>query len=185
MKISGKFKMMSGKISNILGLTAIFVVISMFVSCKTKMNVTVKDEKTNSDMLSGLCSREAFEKESFKTWFNEEYFVYNPIEPVIDELSEIVSSKKVEILVVFGTWCSDSRREVPRFYKIIDNIGLKESNIKLIAVDRKKTAGGNLLGTIVIEKVPTFFFYEAGKEVGRIIEVPTLTLEEDILNILK
>jgi len=104
---------------------------------------------------------------------------------VIDELSEIVSSKKIDILVVFGTWCSDSRREIPRFYKIIDNIGVNESDIKLVAVDRKKTAKGDLLGTIVIEKVPTFFFYENGKEIGRIIEVPTLTLEEDILNTLK
>jgi thiol-disulfide isomerase/thioredoxin len=185
MKISRKFKIQAGKISDKWFLLAVLIFISLFVSCKTKMNVTVKDEKNNADMLSGLCNRQAFENVSYKTWFDEEYFGYNPIEPVIDELSEIVQSKKIDILVVFGTWCSDSRREIPRFYKIIDNIGINESDIKLVAVDRTKTAKGDLLGSIVIEKVPTFFFYENGKEIGRIIEVPTLMLEEDILKILK
>ena len=36
-----------------------------------------------------------------------------------------------------------------------------------------------------IEKIPTFIFFKHGQELGRIIEKPKVSLEHDMLEILK
>ncbi len=33
-----------------------------------------------------------------------------------------------------GTWCGDSKRETPRFYKILDETGFNQNNFELITV---------------------------------------------------
>ena len=83
-----------------------------------------------------------------------------------------------------GTWCSDSRREVPRFYKILDSLNFPSAKVKLIMVDRKKEAAGIDISPFNIELVPTMIFYNDGLEDGRIIETPKETLEKDLEEIL-
>ena len=39
-----------------------------------------------------------------------------------------------------GTWCGDSKREVPRFYKILDEMGVKEQDIQLYNLDNRGDA---------------------------------------------
>ncbi len=82
-----------------------------------------------------------------------------------------------------GTWCSDSKREVPRFYKIIKLINYDENKIELICVDRKKEVTNYDVSNYDIKYVPTFIFLKDEKEIGRIIESPKQKLEEDLLEI--
>ena len=37
-----------------------------------------------------------------------------------------------------GTWCSDSRENVPSFFKLIDYLNIKDKNIDLIGLDVNK-----------------------------------------------
>lgn len=90
----------------------------------------------------------------------------------------------VNVLVFFGTWCGDSRREVPHFLKIADQSGIDSSRIRLYGLDRSKKSSDGLSDKYHIEKVPTFIFLKNGDEVGRITEKPTGTLEADMLAIL-
>ena len=86
-----------------------------------------------------------------------------------------------------GTWCGDSRREVPRMYKILDHSQVKPSQIQLINLNNSDTAykqsptheerGLNIL------RVPTLLIFENGREVGRVVESPVISLEKDILAI--
>jgi thiol-disulfide isomerase/thioredoxin len=92
--------------------------------------------------------------------------------------------KGVEILVVLGTWCGDSKREVPRFWKIADLAGIPPSAIKYYGVDRSKRSADGVTDTFRIEKVPTFIFVKQGMEIGRIVESPKNSIEEDMLVIL-
>jgi thiol-disulfide isomerase/thioredoxin len=90
----------------------------------------------------------------------------------------------VDIKIVMGTWCSDSRTEVPHFYKILDEINYPEEKVTLINVNRDKQGLEKEVEGLDINFVPTFILYRAGEEVGRIIEMPYETLEKDMLELV-
>ena len=116
-------------------------------------------------------------------WFLPEYNSYSiDIEALQTINPELIP--ELEVVIILGTWCSDSRREVPRFIKITDFMNLKSTQIEVVAVDRNKEADKIPIVKMNIEFVPTFIFYYEGEEIGRIIESPKETLEKDILSIL-
>ncbi|HCV44249.1 MAG TPA: thiol reductase thioredoxin [Bacteroidetes bacterium] len=90
----------------------------------------------------------------------------------------------VDFLVFLGTWCGDSRREVPHFLKIADQCGIAPSRVRLHGLDRAKKSEEGLAEQYNIKLVPTFIFLKNGTEVGRITEKPNATLEADMLSIL-
>lgn len=90
----------------------------------------------------------------------------------------------VDVLVFLGTWCSDSRREVPRFLKVADSTGIPMERVVLYALDRRKTSPDGLEKKYGIDRVPTFVFMKEGVEIGRIVEVPQTSVEADMLTIL-
>lgn len=90
----------------------------------------------------------------------------------------------VDVLVFLGTWCGDSKREVPRFLRVVDAAGIPMDRITLHALDRKKTSPDGTEVRYRIERVPTFIFLKKETEIGRIVETPKTTLEGDILTIL-
>lgn len=89
-----------------------------------------------------------------------------------------------DVLVFFGSWCSDSQRELPRFFKVADLIGIPDAKIRLYALDRSKKSPDGLTDLHGITRVPTFIFLREGREVGRITEAPQTTMEADMLTIL-
>jgi thiol-disulfide isomerase/thioredoxin len=105
---------------------------------------------------------------------------------VAPEFIELLRSSHegVEVLVILGTWCGDSKRQVPVFLKVADEAGITADRIRLYGVDRSKKSPEGLEAPYVIERVPTFIFLKGGKEVGRITEKPVTTMEADMLEIL-
>ena len=102
-------------------------------------NTIIADEKSGKPMLIGLTTLEAFNDTSFSWWWNSEYDMYD-----VDSTAAIklgYEMKNIDLTVVMGTWCSDSRREVPRFYKILDRISYPTEKVILINVDREKQVG--------------------------------------------
>ena len=87
-----------------------------------------------------------------------------------------------------GTWCGDSKKEIPRFYKVLETTKFPENQLQVIAVNRTKDAykqsPNHEEKGLNIHRVPTFIFYKNGKEVNRIVEHPKETLERDMLNIV-
>ncbi|VAX29675.1 hypothetical protein MNBD_IGNAVI01-3184 [hydrothermal vent metagenome] len=142
------------------------------------------DEKTGKPILIGLFDRTAFQDSNYAWWFNSGYKFYATDSVVVNELGS-VDLDSVNVTIVMGTWCSDSRREVPRFFKIIDELKMPKENIKIIGVNRKLKSDGEDISSLDIKRVPTFIFYKNQKEIGRIIETLEVSLENDILKILK
>ncbi len=157
------------------------VVFSSLVFPQSESHISI-DEKTQKDMLIGLCERTSFEHDSFSHWFTKEYDEYIVSKEELDSLKELIS--EFDIKIVMGTWCSDSRREVPRFYKVLDTLGYPEKKIVIIAVDRTKIDKDGATETLNIELVPTFIISLYGDEVGRIIESPEESLEKDLKAII-
>ncbi len=109
-----------------------------------------------------------------------------PEDPIGQPFLDMIRQARggVHVLVFMGTWCSDSKREVPRFLRIADGSGMTSPEFSLYALDRKKTSPDGLERRYGIERVPTFIFLRGDKEIGRIVESPKTTLEGDIITIL-
>jgi thiol-disulfide isomerase/thioredoxin len=133
-------------------------------------------------MLIGYCSREVFKDTAFSSWWEEEY---NSYQVDTASLLQIKNLSQYKIMIVMGTWCGDSRREVPRFYKILDYLKFPQKDIALINVNRnKKTLREDELW-VEVKLVPTFYIFKKGEVIGQIVETPQESLEKDLLKILK
>lgn len=148
-------------------------------------NSLVIDENGNEKLL-GKISRNELKTNSFNEWFVPNYDSYLINTKVVEIIKDTL--KQYEIKAFLGTWCGDSKREIPRFYKILDAANFPETQLEVIAVDRttktyKQSPSGEEKG-LNIHRVPTFIFYKDGKEINRIVEFPKETIERDILNIV-
>jgi len=164
-------------------IVAVLIVLSGFQATAQMLNSMVVDTKTKTKMLIGYCNKEGLEKDVYGVYFKSQYDVYNPADTYITKLEGKLDD--IEITVVLGTWCSDSQREVPRFYKVINEAGYNDKRVKVIAVDKAKEAIVVDIKDLNIEKVPTFIIYRDNVEIGRIIETPKKSLEKDLWKIIK
>jgi len=143
----------------------------------------VYDEKSQTDILVGACTRDGILGCAFAEDYNIEYPAYQPVDSVVAQLKSRIGGLKC--VIVLGTWCGDSKEQVPRFFKIIDQTGASFNKLQLYCVNRQKEAPGmELKTTYNIEKVPTFIFFRDETEIGRIIETPKTILEKDMLEII-
>jgi thiol-disulfide isomerase/thioredoxin len=98
-------------------------------------------------------------------------------------------ASRYSIQLFFGTWCGDSKREVPRMLKVLYQSGFKDTAIDLIAVSNhdtlyKQSPLHEERGLNII-RVPTLIVYQSGKEIGRIVETPVESIEKDIWQIVQ
>ncbi len=150
----------------------------VLLSCGSELK-SKKVTRDNTEMLYGRTTAQQLYFD-FPVW-KEVYDRYKPDPEAVQEIKKL--ARPMTIKIFFGTWCKDSRKNVPRFFKVID--GLKQFDIELIAVDRGLDAENEHADQFDIQRVPTFIFMEDGREIGRIIEHPVKSLEEDTANILK
>ncbi|WP_031425281.1 thioredoxin family protein [Flavimarina sp. Hel_I_48] len=149
-----------------------------------QMNESIPEEKSFTEVdgiLVGEIGRQQFEKETYAKWFEPRYDAYTIHEDDVAVVHDLM--KGIDVTVLMGTWCPDSRREVPNFFKILD-ITNTSPDIELIAVSRAKTTPAGLENGKQLQRVPTFIFSKNGKELGRIVEYPIESLEKDIIKIL-
>lgn len=160
----------------------ILLMFSAFIFAQEKNKLTV-DEKSGKPMLLGLCDRTAFADTNFAWWFNSEFDNYSVDSVVLKNVSDKLKDLKIKL--VMATWCSDSRKEVPRFLKILDYLSFDQNDITMICVDRTKSAPDYGIEKLDIKLVPTFIFYKDDVELGRIVETPKLSLEKDLVEMMK
>jgi thiol-disulfide isomerase/thioredoxin len=162
-----------------------WIILTAFISTQgytQVLNQKTIDEKKHQEILVGYCTREGFVTCSFDSAYQAGYGPYTPDTAAMRLLSP--GMNEITIKLVMGTWCGDSKDQVPHFYKILDLLKFDFSKLSLICVDRTKAAPGIDLAPLSINLVPTFIFYRNDKEIGRIIETPTISLEKDMLRII-
>lgn len=147
-------------------------------------NVKIKDPKLNhQEVLIGYCDEEGLSEGKFGVYFESQYELYDPAEKYIEKMKGTINN--VDITIVFGSWCSDSKLQLGRFYKVLDEAGFNEIHLKTIGVNRDKNAFSVNIANLDIELVPTFIVFQNGVELGRIVESPKKSLEKDLAKILK
>jgi len=114
--------------------------------------------------------------------FRKSFQTYSPHSLAVDSLK--AWNRDLDVLIILGTWCPDSRREVGRFLRIMDAAKNPHFHLRFVGVDRTKRDPGGVATKYNIKRVPTFIVLLKGKEVGRIVERPKTTLERDFLAIL-
>ncbi|KKL85355.1 hypothetical protein LCGC14_1955590, partial [marine sediment metagenome] len=85
-----------------------------------------------------------------------------------------------ELIVLFGTWCHDSEREVPKLIKLIDASKVELASIEYVAVGYNKQDDAGIAEAHDLQYTPTFIVKQNGKELIRVIEKPTGTLAQDL-----
>ena len=119
----------------------------------------------------------------FKKWFVLGYNEYQPKDSFVVRLRPLLLDKK--IVVVMGTWCSDSQLDVPHLINLLDELEFDRTRIDIWGIDRKKTEPANILSKYEIKYVPTIIVYDKdGKEIARIVEKPEVSLEQDLIKLL-
>ena len=168
-----------------------FIAIGMIACTETQEeeSATLNQEITSQEgepILVGPITRAGLEQGTYNTWFSSEYDSYTIDSVSLDSIGDRLA--EVSVAIYLGTWCSDTQREVPRFFKLLDYLNYDSENVTLIGLDNHpdrdlQSPGGEEKGKD-INYVPTFIFSKEGKELGRIIETPNETLEVDLLGVL-
>ncbi|MEM9077528.1 MAG: thioredoxin family protein [Bacteroidota bacterium] len=167
--------------------TIVTAILSLFVfiGLAQEYNQEIVLENGKKFMV-GKITQAGLESEPYQSWFTPGYDSY-----VVDsQITKMFkkSLKKHEVKLFLGTWCGDSKREVPRILKILKSCEYPDQKLEIVALDRrkehyKKSPTGEEKGWNII-KVPTIIFLKDGKEVNRIVESPIASLEEDMAQIL-
>ena len=165
---------------------ALIIIIMTLNSCAQKVIINREvDTKEYGKMLLGAQALSQFQKEPYKTWYDENYKIY-PVDKTALEGLKKEKLNSYNITVFLGTWCSDSKRNFPRLMKILNETNFPESKLHIIAVNRKKQSPNGEEVKYVITHVPTIIVEKYGKQVGRITEEPeSCYIEKDLLKIIE
>ena len=113
----------------------------------------------------------------------ENYNAHALNETLVSQMDSIFS--EIEITIYMGTWCEDSQREVPAFFKIIDALEANDQIKRLVGLNEDKISHDGSAEKAGVTNVPTIIFSKKGQEINRIVEFPIRSLEQDMLDILQ
>lgn len=109
--------------------------------------------------------------------FSEQYKAFTPTAQDIALMQKLAGK---ELIVLFGTWCHDSQREVPRLIKLLEESKVKLASIEYVAVGYNKQDDAGIAQANDLQYTATFIVKQNGKELLRVIEKPTGTLAQDL-----
>ena len=110
---------------------------------------------------------------------------YDEAEPDLSSIERLSSAAgSYRIVTVLGSWCHDSRREVPRLVKILDVLDSPAFSLEMVGVDRTRRIDDAGLAASsgverTVDRVATIVVFDAdGNELGRVVETPERPIEE-------
>lgn len=163
-------------------ITALLIIIFFIALKSTAQEITITDTLKQDYALGKMSWDEWQQKAGWKDYSAKDYAI--PFE-IIEKIKKSSNGRSISYVIVGASWCGDSKKGMPEIFKLFSALGIKDSAVTLIGVDREKIDPENLSLRYDIEKVPTLIVFEGEKELGRIIEIPLLSWYEDLLDILK
>jgi len=113
------------------------------------------------------------------------YDSYAPEPAALARLHEMARpGRGLTVEVILGSWCSDSRRQVPKFLKIEDLLGDDALPATYVGVHKQRELRGAAVEGKNIRGIPSIIVRREGKEIGRITETPQATVEGNLAAIL-
>lgn len=96
--------------------------------------------------------------------------VYENWSPSAEDLVAMQALAGKELVVIFGLWCGDSKREIPRLLKLLEQSGVALASLQLYTLDRQKVDPEGFGAEYRVEFVPTIIVKANGEELGRFVE---------------
>lgn len=119
-------------------------------------------------IIKGFISKKDLVTDSAFSWFAANQHGYVPEPSALQAFR--ANKDSINILAFGGTWCSDTKNILPKFYLITDAAGVAPDRITLLGVDRNKKTIQHLSEAFNVTRVPTFIILKNGKEIGRVVE---------------
>ncbi|MFT4937590.1 MAG: thioredoxin 1 [Paraglaciecola sp.] len=152
----------------------VIIVLFLLTGCQTIHAI----QAPQKDLTGIVTSHTLLEQyPEFKTEFDN-------YQPSAVELEAVQTIQGKKLVVLFGTWCHDSVREVPRLLKLLEISAVKLSDVQLIAVDYNKQDPSDLHQIYRLKYTPTIILLDGDQELGRIIEKPLVSLASDLAGFL-
>ena len=132
-------------------------------------------------VITGLFTDTIIESDFFKSWN-----VLQPGVQINDEVFKSLRSKNLDDVsfeLIMGTWCEDSQYHAPVMLKLAEELGI---HVAIIGLNREKDCPfkSSKCKTWDVEYIPTLKVFRKGEEIGRIVENPAISVEQDILDII-
>ncbi len=163
--------------------TAFLAVLFFIAGCGSGNSYEISVEQHGQKIVTGRFSPSLLESDSSFQWYRQNYASFTPDSASIAFLS--LAAKDLHFIVIGGTWCGDTKRELPKFFKTISMAHIPEANIELYGVDRSKRSDDGIADKYNLTNVPTFIVLSNGKEIGRIVEEPKEGIELDLVQMLQ
>ena len=89
-------------------------------------------------ILLGKINKEILSTNTYVDWFLKNYDAYQPESTYITILKEKLP--EYTITAFFGSWCGDSKEQLPPFYKILDEAKFPLERLTVVGVSRERDA---------------------------------------------
>ena len=165
-----------------LKIAAVYISVLVLTGCTTHIALMHLKDTDGTKMLVGTTTRSALLNDVAFSWFRKGYDGYKPTHSSIQAIAKQVPSLHIEVFG--GTWCSDTRELLPKFYRTIDEAHIADAQISLHLVGRNKVAKDGSTTRFGISNVPIFIVLKEGKEIGRVVESTHRSIEADIADML-
>ncbi len=134
----------------------------------------------NSDLVGSLTEETILE--NYPDW-QEIKASYFPQSESLERLKSV--NFMVNIEVILGTWCSDSKQHVSAYFKLMEMADNSMIQTTYTGIPKEKEAREPYIRGKDIVRIPTFIVTIGGEERGRIIEHPEKSIEEDLIDIIE
>jgi len=160
------------------------LVFTFFISAASAQQAyKVQYDSLGNKVLVGPINEKVLANDSAFMWFFTGVNRYQPDTAWIKYISYYRDS--FDVVAFVGTWCPDSKRMLPEFYRVMMASSYPMSRIKLYGLDRQLKGEGGAEETYGVNKVPSFILLRNGKEIGRITDHVQRSMEADIVSILQ
>lgn len=165
-------------------LLSVLFVSALIVGTQAQSAYESSVDSAGNKMLVGKIDEKILANDSSFRWFYNGVNNYKPDPAWTKYISYYRDS--FDVVVFAGTWCNDSKRLLPQFYRVMLASSYPLNKVQLYGVDYKLRALGNESAQYGITKTPTFIFLDKnGKEIGRITDHVRRGMDADIVSVLQ
>lgn len=174
------FRMYVPKLTKSRHLFVILLITLTFQQCSSPKTFSWKTDKSDQ-ILDGSVHKDILNNPEKFPWFYYGKQAYKPDTAAVRILKGMDTS--LYVMIFAGSWCADTQKELPIFFKVAEAAGINNSHIGVLMVDKNKQSAYFNVNAMEIRHIPTFIVYRNGKELGRIVEKTEVSMEADLLKI--